>query len=212
MKNSQHLGFWLALAVLGFLLSPLLRSGASIEQFVKHEIEITKSAMGERVGGMIVGFADELFTNTPLAAVANSAQSVQHSEADRRLSAKVAGPGGEIMSSMYNSYLQGLVMQAYVVAIRLAIVLFWLLFLSPVFVASVYDGLMQRHVKAAEFGSVRPATFTLAGMVVILVIALPVLYLVLPFSINPLYAPAWAAFVALPLSIMVSNMQPLFGR
>lgn len=212
MKNTQHLGFWMALAILGFLLSPLIRSGPSIEQFVKSEIEQTRAAMGDRVGGMVIGFADELFTNTPLAALAHTAKTVQHSEEDRRLSARVAGPGGQIMSSMYNSYLQGIVMQTYVVAIRLAIVLFWFVFLSPVFIAAVYDGLMQRHVKAAEFGAVRPATFTLAGAMVIIVFALPMVYLVLPFSMSPLYAPAWAAAVALPLSVMVSNMQPLFGR
>lgn len=114
-----------------------------------------------------------LFRQTPLAAIAASATTAQHSAEDRKLSAKVAGPGGEIMSKLYNSYLQGLVMQAYVVAMRLAIVLFWLAALAPLFVATVYDGLMQRKVKQAEFGSLRPATFTLAGMLVIPVLALP---------------------------------------
>jgi hypothetical protein len=34
----------------------------------------------------------------------------------------------------------------------------------------------------------------------------------LPFSLSPLLAPAWAALVALPLSILVANSQPIFGR
>ncbi len=212
MKNSQHLGFWFLLAILGFFATPLIRTGPNMEEFLTAEIRETRQAMGDHVGGLVVSFADGLFRQTPLAAIAASATTAQHSAEDRKLSAKVAGPGGEIMSKLYNSYLQGLVMQAYVVAMRLAIVLFWLAALAPLFVATVYDGLMQRKVKQAEFGSLRPATFTLAGMLVIPVLALPALYLTLPLSLSPLLAPAWAAVVAVPLSLLVSNSQPLFGR
>lgn len=212
MKNSQHLGFWFLIAVLGFFATPLIRTGPSMEDFLIIEVRETRQAMGDQVGGLVISFADGLFRQTPLAAIAASATNAQHSEADRKLSAKVAGPGGEIMSKLYNSYLQGLVMQAYVVAMRLAIVLFWFAALAPLFVATVYDGLMQRKVKQAEFGSLRPATFTLAGMVVIPILALPALYLTLPISLSPLLAPAWAAVVAVPLSLLVSNSQPLFGR
>ena len=212
MKNSQHLGFWFLLAILGFFATPLIRTGPSMEEFLTAEIRETRQAMGDHVGGLVVSFADGLFRQTPLAAIAASATTAQHSAEDRKLSAKVAGPGGEIMSKLYHSYLQGLVMQAYVVAMRLAIVLFWLAALAPLFVATVYDGLMQRKVKQAEFGSLRPATFTLAGMLVIPVLALPALYLTLPLSLSPLLAPAWAAVVAVPLSLLVSNSQPLFGR
>lgn len=212
MKNSQHLGFWFLLAILGFFATPLIRSGPAMEQFLQVEMRETREAMGERVGGMVLSFADGVFYQTPLAAIAAGGTKAQHSRADRELSFKAAGPGGEIMSKMYNSYLQGLVMQAYVVAMRLAIVLFWLAALAPLFVATVYDGLMQRKVKQAEFGSLRPATFTLAGMVVIPILALPAVYLTLPFSFSPLLAPVWAAVVAVPLSVLVSNSQPLFGR
>jgi len=95
---------------------------------------------------------------------------------------------------------------------RLAIVLFWFISLAPLLAATVYDGLMQRSVKQSEFGSLRPATFTLAGMLVIPIVSLPALYLTLPFHFSPLLAPVWAAVVAIPLSILVSNSQPLFGR
>jgi hypothetical protein len=212
VKNSQHLGFWFLLAIVGFFAGPLIRSGPSMETYLTQEVAETRLAMGEKVGNLVVAFADDLFTQTPLAAIAVSVASAKHSKADRDLSIKVAGPGGEIMSKLYNSYLQGLIMQAYVLAMRFAIVLFWFATLAPLFVATVYDGLMQRKVKQAEFGSLRPATFTLAGMLVIPILALPVVYLTLPFSMSPLLAPAWAAVVAIPLSVLASNSQPLFGR
>ena len=212
MKNSQHLGFWFLLAILGFFAGPLLRSGPSMEAYLTTEIHETRIAMGDTVGGLVLSFADGIFNQTPVAALTSNIAKAKHTEEEQRLSARVAGPGGEIMSKMYNSYLQGLILQAYVAAMRLAIAIFWLAALAPFFAATVFDGLMQRNVKQAEFGSLRPATFTLAGMLVIPILALPVLYLTLPFSLSPLLAPVWAAVVAILLSVLVSNSQPLFGR
>lgn len=212
MKNSQHLGFWFLLAILGFFAGPLLRSGNSMETYLATEIHETRMAMGDTIGGWVLGFADGIFNHTPVAALTTNIAKAKHTDEEQRLSARVAGPGGEIMSKMYNSYLQGLILQAYVAAMRLAIVLFWMAALLPFFAATVFDGLMQRSIKQAEFGSLRPATFTLAGMLVIPIISLPVLYLTLPFSLSPLLAPVWAAVVAIPLSVLVANSQPLFGR
>lgn len=212
MKNSQHLGFWLLLAALGFFLGPMWRSTEQMDVFLEWEIRETRLAMGDRLGGMVIGFADGIFNNTPAAMLATELAAVKHTKAQQQLSARAGGPGGEIASKMYNRYIQGLVRQAYVITMRLAIVLFWLAALLPIFVAAVYDGLMLRSVKLAEFGSMRPATFTLAGMIVIPILALPILYLTLPFHLSPLLAPIWAGAVALPLSVLVSNSQPLFGR
>lgn len=212
MKNTQHLGIWLLLAFVGFFAGPVMRSGPSMETYLRSEIAQTREAMGETVGGLVVAFADGLFNQTPVAAAVKAMAQVKHTPEEQRLSAKVAGPGGELLSNLYNSYIQGLIMQTYVATMRLAIVLFWLAALLPLFAATVYDGLMQRSVKTAEFGAMRPATFTLAGLVVVPVLALPVLYLTLPFGFSPLLAPVWAAVVALPLSVLVSNTQPLFGR
>ena len=212
MRNQQHLAFWLLLAAVAFFAAPLLRSGPSMENYLRTEIQQTRSAMGPALGNQVLAFADGVFTQTPLAAAAAQLARAKHTAAEQRLSAAVAGPGGEWMSRLFNSYLQGLIFHSYVVAMRLAIVVFWLLVLAPLLIAAVYDGLMQRAVKQAEFGSLRPATFTLAGLVVIPLLALPVVYLTLPFHLSPLLAPLWAASVALPLAVLVANSQPLFGR
>ena len=212
MKNSQHLGFWVMLALVGFLLSPLLRDGNKLQAYVQTEYFKTEQAMGPTLANWARSFADNIFSATPLSMVAGSAKNVMHNERDMKLSETVGGPMGSIMSGLYNSYLQGLILQSYVAAMRLALVLFWGVFLLPLFIASLYDGLMQRAVKQAEFGSIRPATFTLTGMLVIPLMALPILYLLLPITISPLLAPVWAALISMPLSLLVSNTQPLFGR
>ena len=190
MKNSSHLGFWFAFAILLFFASPLLRAGSKMEVYVLDEIQQTRSALGERVGNFVVSFANATFTGTPLGAMAKTAQSIKHTPQEVALGKRVAGPGGEVISSVYNNYLQGLVMQTYVVAMRLAIVVIWLIVLAPML----------------------SATFTVAGIVVIPLLAMPVVYLVLPFTLSPLLAPLWALLLVLPLSFMISNMQPLFGR
>ena len=212
MQTKQHVGLWLLLAIMAFFAGPLMRSGPSMEEFVRSEIRDTRIAMGDTIGGLVVEFADGLFRQTPVAVVTRQLSRAKHNEAERRLSREIGGPAGEAVSKLYNSYMQGLIMQAYVLTMRLAVVGVWLAFLLPMFVATVFDGLMQRAVKQAEFGSLRPATFTLAGLLVIPVLSLPVLYLTMPFPLSPLLAPAWAAFVALPLSVLISNSQPLFGR
>jgi hypothetical protein len=212
VKNKQHLGFWLLLAMLAFFAGPLLRTGDAMLDYVEGEVRQTKLAMGETLGGWVVRLADGIFSLTPVMAMTQTVTKAKHTRAESDLSAMVAGPIGHASSKFYNSYLQGLILQAYILTMRLAILLFWLVFLLPMFGAAVWDGLMLRAIKRAEFGSIRPATFTLAGLVVIPMLSLPVLYLTMPFPLSPLLAPAWAALVAVPLSVLISNSQPLFGR
>lgn len=212
MQNKQHLGFWLLIAMLGFFVGPLLRTGDAMIEYVDREVRETRIAMGKPIGDYVVHFANAVFEQTPVTAAADTLRTVQHTRDEQALSKAVAGELGLAASQAYNSYLQGLVLQLYVATMRLAILLFWALFLTPMFAAIIIDGLMQRSVKRAEFGSIRPATFTLAGLVVIPLLSLPALYLTLPFSLSPLLAPVWAAVIALPLSVLISNSQPLFGR
>jgi len=212
VRNSQHIGFWMLLVMLGFLLGPLMRSGTSMEAFVKTEIEQTRSAFGPTVAEYVVGFANGIFEATPLGMVAATAQGRKLTKEEQKQSGDIGGPVGAVAASVFNSYLQGLALQSFVVAMRFAIAMVWIVTLAPMLAASVYDGFMQRRIKRAEFGAIRPATYTVAGFFVIPLLALPAMYLVLPFTISPLLAPAWALIVSLPLSLLISNMQPLFGR
>ena len=114
VKSSQHIGFWLGVIAVGFLLGPVMRSGTSMEQFVKTEIHQTREALGETVAARVVGFASGIFIGTPLGMISQTANGLKHSKEERDLGGRVAGPVGLAMSSMYNSYLQGLMLQAYV--------------------------------------------------------------------------------------------------
>jgi len=109
--------------MLGFLIAPMLRTGDSMERFVTAEIAQTRAAMGERVGNGVVSFANGLFENTPLKGVMVAANKASLTDKERQLSIKVAGVGGAVMADLFNSYMSGLVLQSYVVAMRLAIVM-----------------------------------------------------------------------------------------
>lgn len=212
MDVSRQIGFWLLMTLIGFFITPLLRSTDSMEAFLRAEIAQTRSAVGPRASAWADAFADGLFMGTPLSVVASGAQGLQHNRHERQLMAEIGGPGGLAASRFFNSYLGGLAMQSYIAARRLVIVLIWACILGPFLAAAVYDGLMRRAVKRIEFGAIRPATFSLAGLVVVPMMALPVIYLVLPTTLPPLAAPVWAALVAWPLSVLVANSQPLAGR
>lgn len=212
METRRHVAFWIGLMLLGFLLGPLFRSGSSLERFVIAEVEITRATLGEQVGDKVVNFASGIYEDSPFGFVAALASSAKHNKRDRQISARAGGAPGEAMSIMFNSYLQGLVLESFVASMRLAIALVWIVVLSPLLFAAAFDGFMQRAIKRSEFGKIRPATFSVASMLVVPLIAAPLLYLVVPIPVSPLIAPAWAFVLCLPLSVLIANTQPLFGR
>jgi hypothetical protein len=81
-----------------------------------------------------------------------------------------------------------------------------------VFCAALVDGFVQRAIKQAEFGAIRPAAFSVASHAVIPLAMAPLVYLVAPFPLTPLVSPLWALLMVMPLSALVSNSQPVFGR
>jgi hypothetical protein len=212
MRNSSHVGFWFAVAMVLFLLTPLFRSGPEMALFAQREIEVTHEALGEKLGGGITRYAYTLFDQSPIQTVVKGLNTARQVEQKDRRATELMGSGAKMISGTFDVYTSGLLYEAYIVCVRFMVVLAWLAILAPFLAVAAYDGFKQRAIKFEEFGKLRPSMYTMAGMVVIPMLAAPLIYLVLPFSVNPLLAPVWAACVALPLSLLVANMQPIFGR
>jgi hypothetical protein len=209
MNSRRHVGFWICLVLFMFLATPVVRDGQALEAFVSGELALTRQAFGDRTGRWLGERAALVFRlYTPAGAVARARIEGEGMARTQRI---VPGPGTS-MTLSYNSYVQGLVLNLYVACLRALIVMLWLLLLVPVFGAAVLDGLVQRAIKRAEFGAIRPAAFSIASLVVIPRAMAPLFYLVVPFPVSPLVAPLWALALALPLSWLVSNSQPVFGR
>lgn len=209
MNARQHCGFWICVVLVLFLATPLMRTGQALEAFASSELALSSRVFGQATAawlGQQAGLVYRLYT--PAGAVARARIDGDGMARTQRI---VPGPGTS-MTLSYNAYVQGLVLNLYLACLRALIVLLWLLVLLPVFGAAIVDGLVQRAIKRAEFGAIRPAAFSVASLAVIPLAMAPLVYLVLPFPVSPLLAPLWALALALPLSWLVANSQPVFGR
>lgn len=203
-----HVRLWLAFIICTLMLSPLFRDAKSMESYAFHEMEMTKAVFGESVAKSIGEKASAVYRLIP--PKLTEAAKID-AEGMKRTQKAVPGPGVDITKA-YNTYFDRLSHQLYVASIRGFIVLVWLFVLAPVFIAAVVDGFTQRAIKRVEFGAIRPAAFTVTSLIVVPLLFGPFLYLVIPISITPLITPMWALVTALPLALMISNMQPMFGK
>jgi hypothetical protein len=208
MSTHAHLRFWLAIIAATFFLTPLWRTGEAMDMYVAQEVRLTRETFGEGVTDEVSKRASFVYKFLPDNSVAAA-----RIEGDgmRRTQLIVPGPGVALATS-YNKYIEGLIQLSYIAIIRCLILAVWLFVLAPIFIAAVIDGFVQRAIKRSEFGAIRPAAYTLTSIIVVPLAMAPILYLVVPISISPLITPMWALITALPLALMVSNMQPIFGK
>lgn len=209
MNTRTHVGFWLAAFLLLFFATPVMRNGEAMETFVRGELAQTRATFGDAMAERLKKQADVVFTfYTP----SDTLDSALVRGRGMDLTQMITSTPGVAAAKGFNSYVQGLILNFFVMTLRLFIFLLWSIVLIPVLVAAVVDGFVQRAIKRAEFGAIRPAAYTVTSMVVIPLAMAPLLYLVIPLPVSPLISPVWAFVMTVPLSAMVSNMQPIFGR
>lgn len=212
METRTHIRLWIGLFVLCLLLSPLIRKGESMERFVADEVRMTEATFGNTFGRWILGSVDTLFANSPAVVVNKVANAGVTSQDRKERLEKKLGKGVKGMADMANSYFTGIIQAAYIACIRLLIVIVWFGMLAPVLVASLIDGFAQRAIKQFQFGSIRPAAFSILAMVIVPFCFAPLLYLTIPVSIQPTIIPMWVFFGCLPLSMLIANTQPVFSK
>jgi hypothetical protein len=209
MNTKSHAGFWFMLMLVLFMVNPLLRSGESMRSFVSAEMALTRATFGGSTSSWLESKASFVFRSyTPERQVSEKLIGRAGMERSQRVA---AGPG-VALAKAFNSYLERIVLNTFVAIQRLFIFGIWFVILCPVVIAAVVDGLAQRAIKRAEFGAMRPAAYSLTSMLVVPMALAPLVYLFLPIPVSPLISPIWTAIIVLPLSLMVSNMQPIFGR
>lgn len=212
MDVRSHIRLWVGLFALCLFLSPFLRKGESMEKFVLQEIRATEDTFGPTFGRWILNSVDPLFRNSPAAGVTAAAKiGTTTDEREKRLT-KNLGKGAQWMIQTANIYFKGIIQATYIACIRLLILVVWFGMLAPVLVASVIDGFAQRAIKQYEFGSFRPAAFSILAIVIVPFCFAPLLYLSIPVSIPPTIIPVWIFVGCLPLSVLIANTQPVFGK
>jgi uncharacterized membrane protein len=209
MNTKSHIGFWLCVLLLTFIVTPVMRDGPSMESFVNTELELTQNIFGKTTGNWLQDNAAVVFkVYMPSASLKGKAIN----DKDMVTTKFMTGGAGVGVAKGFNHYIEGLVLNLFVMALRFFIFLVWFVLLLPVFIAAIVDGFVQRAIKRAEFGSIRPATYSVMSMIVIPMAMAPLMYLIIPIPVTPLISPIWAFLMILPLSTLVSNTQPLFGK
>jgi hypothetical protein len=95
---------------------------------------------------------------------------------------------------------------------RVALLLDWNWLVLPFLMLAVVDGLCARGKKLTEGGHQTTGAFALGWHSVIALCALPLLYIIGPLYLSPLFMPVWALAVWFPLGIAMTNTQPIFVR
>lgn len=212
MDIKTHIRFWIFLFAVSLFLSPFIRRGDSMESFARNEIRMTEAAFGATFGGWIRGSVDTLFANSPAAAVSKTASLGVTSDKKKEQLQRHLGKGIRGMADMANGYFTGVMLAAYVACMRLLVVVVWFGMLAPVLVAAVMDGFAQRAIGQYRFGAIRPAAHSILAMIVVPFALAPLLYLTIPIPISPTIIPVWVFIGCLPLSLLIANTQPVFGR
>lgn len=212
MDNKSHVRIWIAIFLMSLFLNPFLRRGESMERFVISEIQETQAAFGGAIGGWIVGQADVIFKDTPMHYLAEVARQGTVKGKEKERHEKVMGTGGKMLIAMGNSIFTGFLQSLYIVCLRFMICVVWFGMLAPVLVAAVVDGFGQRAIKRYSFGTMRPAAFSILAMIVVPFAMAPLFYLSAPFAVPPSIVPLWVLIGCVPLSMLIANTQPVFGK
>ena len=83
----------------------------------------------------------------------------------------------------------------------------WLPYIAPFFIAAILDAAVSRRIKFSSFGYSSPIKFSVASHMLIVIVFLPILYLVIPLPVTPLFIPFWALISAVPVMTVISNTQ-----
>jgi hypothetical protein len=211
MKWGVHLKFWILVTLVMVLAVPAIVSVQSGLARISREVDMTRTVFGDDMTEHIVGRAKTVYSKAFVESGFIADLNKTHfSEEDYRKAHAFSG-GMRHFGAITNSYFGSMVINLYGMMIRLYIIGHWMLFVGPFLVACVVDGYMTRAKKLAEFAYQNPSAFSLSSHALLWIIFFPIMYLVAPIPVTPLFVPIWALVMALPVAVMLSNSQRIFG-
>ncbi len=213
MAWKKHLLFWIIALFILLLALPIFTPAYRIWANVGSELEMIQNAFGapdtQQLAHAATGVYNKLFVESGFV---QTVQKGEVDEASRNMGKEMLGNTIMALSGVTNNYVRAFSAMVYVVMIRLFIILGWMPYLLPFLAAVIVDGLARRKIKMSEIGAPSAVKFSIALHFIILIIVFPMLYLIAPMAITPLFVPTWALLSALPLSVLVANTQPMEAR
>ena len=213
MAWKSHLVFWIIALFILLLALPAFTPAHRIWANVGSELNMIQSAFGQSDTHKLAATATDVYNIVFVeTGVIKGIKKGEVEEVDRQRGKDMFGNTLFNLSGVTNNYVLAFSAMVYVLMIRLFIILSWMPYLLPFLVAVVVDGLVRRKIKMCEIGAPSAVKFSIALHFIILIIVFPMLYLIAPMAVTPLFVPTWALLSAIPLSILVANTQPMESK
>ncbi len=204
----KHSILWIALIAVCILGLPAISSPKDIMNRVIRELGMIEQVLGKaettRVTTSATAIYNALFVETGVVGATNKAMVTEeeklHSEA-------MFGQSVRGISDRTNDYLLGFSALCFASLVRIVIFMAWLPYIAPFFIAAILDAAVSRRIKFSSFGYSSPIKFSVASHMLIVIVFLPILYLVIPLPVTPLFIPFWALISAVPVMTVISNTQ-----
>jgi len=208
----KHLYAWFLAIIFGFFLLPLMQTDEEILIRVQKEVKETSDLFGFASAKEIMTEAntnfDALFVQTGLYKVGAKAGSSRHDVEIARSSTPLGTVMGKFADKT-NSYLDTLIAQCYVMILRFTLMSQWFLYIIPFLIGIITHGLAIRNVKLDDGALISPIIYAGGLHLLVLIILFPVLYLMLPIALTPMFIPYWLLASAFPFIMVISNIQKM---
>lgn len=204
----RHVVIWLILVVVCILALPAISTPTDIMGRVVKELGMIEAVFGKAETGRLTARATAIYNAVFVeSGLVGASKKAMVSEDEKQASQPVFGHSVRGIADRTNDYILGVSALAYAALVRIVIFLVWLPYIAPFFIGVVVDALVVRKVKFATFGYSSPIRFAISAHSMIVVGFLPVLYLVVPLPVTPLFLPFWLLLSAVPIMTLLSNTQ-----
>ena len=204
----KHSLLWIILILFCVLGLPAISTPKDIMTRVVQELSMIEGALGKdetaKVTSSATSVYNGLFVETGFV---KASRKFLVGEGEKEKSESLFGSSVKTVAARTNDYVIGFSALCYAMLVRLAICLAWLPYIAPFFVAVMVDAAVRRKIKFATFGHASPIRFAAAAHVMIVVVFLPLLYLVVPIPVTPLFVPFWALMSSVPVMTVIANTQ-----
>lgn len=206
----KHILIWLCALLAMVLIIPVFASPSAIWGAIQKEAAMMSSTFGLEDAETIVRKAGAVHhTIFVQSGIEGALKSMSSSPEQQRN----AIPGtGQMLAHATNSYIEALGAMIFGVAMRIVIMFSWLPYVVPFLLAAVGEGYARRKIKFATFGQYGVLVYAGSAHAIIVLMMVPLLYLIVPFAMPPIFMPFWALVAALPIAVMIANASQILPK
>ncbi len=205
MNIFGHLRVWISVLMLLVIALPALVPADQVARRVHEEAAWATEAFGQERMNRIVERANGAWHAS---IVSSGLQGAISSKPETEGGSGVQQGLRRSMGALYDmtsGYLASLSNQLYAVFLRGAILVEWFSVIGVFLAAACVDGYTKRRVKIATGGLSSPVMFSWASHAMIAIALSPIVYILMPVAVSPMFMPWWAMIIVLPLSLAITN-------